>query len=241
LNRTYLLLRAMTMTTILIRRMKMTVRMMKYKLYVILAAVVLLVGATGCSKDDNTNPPPIDDPVPPIDEPVSDEDLVGVWWDEFEYADVTEYGIPFSRVLLAVMVGKDHTGCIYLGVYNSDSYVPLAVYGGPEDAGFTWRLLDDGRVQLSDPVTGESYALSRALRASGSNYGGVMTNVSNTHMTYTENSVKLDNGTYSGVLTKANAEEEVEIDVKLTPADRDWDVIPPDDPNIPATSRKDAI
>lgn len=210
---------------------------MKTQLFTILAAVVLLVGTTGCSKDDNSNPPPIDEPVPPIDEPVSDEDLIGVWWDEFEYSDVTEYGIPFSRVLLVVKVDESHTGCIYLGVYNSDSYVPLAIYGGPEDAGFSWRLLDDGRVQLSDPVTGEGSALSRALRASGSNYGGDMTSVSNTNMTFAENSVKVDNGTYSGVLAKANAEEKAEIDVKLTPADRDWDVINPGDPNVPATSR----
>lgn len=212
--------------------------MMKTRLFIILAAVALLMGSTGCSKDDNSNTPPIDEPVPPVDISALEKDLVGVWWDEFEYSDVTEYGIPFSRALLAVMVDEDHTGCIYLGVYNSDSYVPLAIYGGPEDAGFSWRLLEDGRVELCDPITGESYSLSRAHRASGSNYGGDMTSVSNTNMTFADNSVKLDNSTYSGILTKANAEEEVEIDVKLTPADRDWDVIPPDDPNIPATGRE---
>ena len=43
-------------------------------------AAVLLLSTTGCSKDD--------DPAP-IDVNAAEKDLVGLWWDEFKYADVT--------------------------------------------------------------------------------------------------------------------------------------------------------
>ena len=116
---------------------------MKHKVLTMLAAAVLLLATTSCSKDDNT-----------INVAELEKELVGVWWDEFEYADVTETGVPFTRVLLAIVADADHTGCIYLGVFDDSSDEPVAVYGGPDDAGFTWRLLEDGRVLLGDPVTG---------------------------------------------------------------------------------------
>ena len=151
---------------------------MKKLLFAMMAAV-LLVGMTGCSKDDNPTTVDID---------ALEQELVGLWWDEFEYADVTETGVPFSRVLLAVDVEADHTGCLYLGVFNDTSDEPLAVYGGPKDAAFTWRLLDDGRIQLGDPVTGETYALARSVtraltRGDDGSYGDGMTDVSNTSLT----------------------------------------------------------
>ena len=180
---------------------------MKKILFAMMAAA-LLVGTTGCSKDDNPST---------IDIDALEQSLVGLWWDEFEYADVTETGVPFSRVLLAVQVDANHTGCIYLGVFNDTSDKPLAVYGGPEDAGFTWRLLDDGRIQLGDPVTGETYALARNVTRGGdsSSYGDGMTDVSTTKLTYTDNNVTATNGNYSGTLEKANAEEAADIKEKL--------------------------
>ena len=42
-----------------------------------------------------------DNPVVPNPQEL-EQSLIGLWWDEFEYADVTEAGVPFSRVLLAV-------------------------------------------------------------------------------------------------------------------------------------------
>jgi len=125
---------------------------MKSRFFAMIAAAALLLGMTGCTGVDNpsTN-----------DMSVLEQSLIGLWWDEFEYADVTEAGVPFSRVLLAVKADADHTGCIYLGVFDNTSDEPLAIYGGPEDAGFTWRLLADGRILLGNPVTGESYALTR--------------------------------------------------------------------------------
>ena len=119
--------------------------------------------------------------------------------------------MPFTRVLLAVQVDADHTGCIYLGALGDTSDEPIAVYGGPQDAGFTWGLLTDGRVQLSDPVTGETYALTRGA---GGSYGNDMTNVSNTSLAYNNGSVWLSNGSYSGTLAKADAEKAADIGKK---------------------------
>ncbi len=184
---------------------------MKKILFAMMAAVALLVGITACSKDDN---PSSDDIT------VKEQELVGLWWDEYEYAGETEAGVPFSRVLLAVQVDADHTGCIYAGVFNDKSDDPLAVYGGPQDAGFTWRLLADGKLQLGDPVTGETYALARSVtraltRSGDSSYGDGMTDVSTTKLTYTKGSVTATNDNYSGTLVKADAGKAAEIDEKL--------------------------
>ena len=180
------------------------------KILLAMMAAVLLVGTTGCVREDNPTP---------VDVNALEKELVGLWWDEFEYADVTETGVPFSRVLLAVKADADHTGCIYLGVFNDTSDEPLAVYGGPKDAAFTWQLLADGRILLGDPVTGETYALARsmtrALTRSGSSYGQTMTDVSTTSMSYTDASVMVTNEDYSGTLAKANAEEAADIEEKL--------------------------
>ena len=123
--------------------------------------------------------------------------------------------MPFSRVLLAVKADADHTGCIYLGVFDSTSDEPLAIYGGPEDAGFKWRLLDDGRVLLSDPVTGESYALTRSAEGD-SNFGNDMTDVSNTSISYDNGSVTVTNGSYTGELEKADAGQAADIEKTLS-------------------------
>jgi len=179
---------------------------MKAKFYATLAAAILLLGMTDCTNEDNNAS---------TDMAVQEQSLIGLWWDEFEYADVTEEGVPFSRVLLAVQVDADHTGCIYLGVFNDTDYYPLAVYGGPEEAGFTWRLLADGSVVLGDPITGEDYVLTRTRGADGSSYGEGMTDVASTNVTYADNSVKLTNDNYSGELVKADAEQTADIEEKL--------------------------
>ena len=172
---------------------------MKSKFLAMFVTVALLLGMTGCSSNDD--PAPVDKAL--------EKSLVGLWWDEFEYSDVTEAGVPFSRVLLAVKADADHTGSIYLGVFNDKSDEPLALYGGPTDAGFTWQLLSDGSVLLSDPTTGESRVLTRG---NGSSYGNTMTDVSSTNMTFANGSVTLTNGTYSGTLAKADAGKQAEIE-----------------------------
>ena len=178
---------------------------MRTRIFAIFAAALFLVGMTGCSSVDN--------PSTEVDTKVLEESLVGLWVDEFEYADVTEAGVPFSKVVLAVDVAADHTGCLYLGVFDNSSDEPLAVYGGPEDAAFTWRLLADGSVELSDPVTGKTRTLTRG--ADGS-YGEQMTEVASTKVTVTDGGMQLTNGNYSGNLTKADAAKAAQIKEKLS-------------------------
>ena len=210
---------------------------MKAQLFSILAAVALLLCMTGCSKDEAT---------PSNTAKLSEQDLVGLWWDEFEYADVTETGQPFTRALLAVKADADHTGCIYLGVFDDSSDEPVAVYGGPDDAGFTWRLLEDGRVLLGDPVTGETYALVRSMtraltRADSGSYGEGMTDVSSTSVTYADNSVTVTNDNYSGTLVKANAEQAAAIEEKLKNFNTNgngYEVIGIGEPNAPAGAKR---
>lgn len=180
---------------------------MKKIFFALIAAAVLLTGMTGCSKEDN---------IPSTDTSVQEQDLVGLWWDEYEYADVTETGEPFSRVLLAVKANADHSGCLYLGLFDDKSEYPLAVYGGPKDAGFTWQLLADGRVLLSDPASGENVVLTRTRGAEGGSYGDSMTDVASTNVTYADSNMTVTNGDYSGTLTKADAEQQADIEKKLS-------------------------
>ena len=181
----------------------LTNMMMKQKLFAMLAVVALLLGTVGCSKDDDRSA---------IDIKAEEDNLVGLWWNEIEYADVTEAGVPFSRVLLAVKVDADHTGCIYLGVFSDTGTEPLAVYGGPKDAGFKWRLQADGSMVFSDPDTGESVEITRA---DGSSYGQGMTDVANTNVTFFDGSMTVTNSVYTGTLAKADAEKKADIEEKL--------------------------
>ena len=202
---------------------------MKAQLLSILAAAALLLCMTGCSKDEAT---------PSNTAKLSEQDLVGLWWDEFEYADVTETGQPFTRALLAVKADADHTGCIYLGVFDDSSDEPVAVYGGPEDAGFTWKLLDDGKVQLGDPVTGEAYLLTRA---DGGSYGSQATDVASTQLICASDKLTMTNVGYAGTLVKANAEQAAAIEEKLKNFNTNgngYEVIGIGEPNAPAGAKR---
>lgn len=202
---------------------------MKAQLFSILAAVALLLGMTGCSKDEDT---------PSNTTKLTEQDLVGLWWDEFEYADVTETGKPFTRALLAVKADADHTGCIYLGVFDDSSDEPVAVYGGPEDAGFTWKLLDDGKVQLGDPVTGEAYLLTRA---DGGSYGSQATDVASTQLICASDKLTMTNVGYAGTLAKADTEQAAAIEEKLKDFNTNVngvEVIGIGEPNAPAGAKR---
>lgn len=201
---------------------------MKAQLFSILAAAALLLCMTGCSKDEAT---------PSNTAKLSEQDLVGLWWDEFEYADVTETGQPFTRALLAVKVDADHTGCIYLGVFDDSSDEPVAVYGGPEDAGFAWKLLPNGRVQIN-PATGETKALTRA---DGGSYGSQTTDVASTQLTCAPEKLTMINAGYSGTLVKANAEQAAAIEEKLKNFNTNgngYEVIGIGEPNAPAGAKR---
>lgn len=172
---------------------------MKKLFFALFAAAMLLSGLTGCMRE--------------IDVKIAEQCLVGIWWDEYDYSDVTETGVPFDKVLLAVEADADHSGCIYLGLFDSKSDELVAVYGGPEEAGFKWELTSKGDIVLSDPVSGESTVLTKA---DGSSYGDNMTNVPGTTMTLSNNNLTLNNTSYSGTLTKADSGTEGEIKETLS-------------------------
>ena len=177
---------------------------MKQKFFVLCAVAVLLLGMPGCSKKDTPAPAP-------NNVYVMEQDLVGLWWDEYDFSGETEDGKAFSRGLMVLDVEADHTGCIYMSVFDNTSDEPLAVYGGPEDAGFTWRLLADGTIVLGDPDTGdeyEGYALTRS--ADSVSYKGRI-DVSNTKLTYSDRVLKVKTGSYFGGLVKADASKSAEI------------------------------
>ena len=174
---------------------------MKKIIIALFAASALLLSLTGCNREKEIN----------IEE--LEQGLVGVWWDQYDYSDVTETGVAFDKVLLAVVAEADHSGCIYLGAYDSKSDALVAVYGGPEEAGFKWELTREGNILLSDSATGESTVLTRA---DGGSYGNDMTNVNGTNMTYTNGSVTVSNGSYSGTLTKADTGKEGAINEQFS-------------------------
>ena len=172
-----------------------------------LQALLLLLGLASCSKDNEDDR---------VNYQVQEQDLVGLWWDKFDYADVTESGVPFSRVLLAVKANADHTGCLYLGVFDGTGDEPLAVYGGPEEAGFTWKLLANGNVALTDPATGESISVTRTRSDdTDGSYGSGMTDVASTNIALADGSMTVTNGDYSGTLTKADDETQAELEETL--------------------------
>jgi hypothetical protein len=176
---------------------------MKQKTIALLAIAALMCVVTGCSKSDDTPTR------------IQEKDLVGIWYDEYEYAGVTEDGIPFSRVLLAVDVAADHTGSIYMGVFNNTEENPLYAYGGPKDAAFKWSLLNDGKVALSTPDDSEDIVLSPSRSGTNGSYGNGMTDVGSTNVTCNGNGMTLTNNNYSGTLTKADASKTSDINDKL--------------------------
>lgn len=178
---------------------------MKQKILVVFTVVVLLSGMSACDELFGDS----DTPVLNSHEEM-ERSIIGLWWDEYEYTDVTETGVPFSRVLLVVKADADHTGCIYLGVFGATGYDPLAIYGGPKDAPFTWKVSINGQITLTDPYTGTSYAAARTRGSSS--YGNNMTNVSSTSATYTDGSMAVSNDSYSGTLVKAGTEKTADIE-----------------------------
>lgn len=183
---------------------------MKKKFFAMFAIAALLLGTISCANEDNPSN------TTPVDVSALEDSLIGLWWDEFEYSDVTEAGDPFNKVMLVVSIEEDYTGCIYLAVFDDESEDPLAVYGGIDESDFTWKVLEDGNILLGDPETGETYSLART-RGDGGNYGNNMTDPSKTSMNYGNNKLNVSNGSYSGALTRADANQSVNIQTKINP------------------------
>jgi hypothetical protein len=160
-------------------------------------AAILICGAsvfTACTSNDD-NPP------------ITEESLVGLWYEELEYNGVLEdTGEAFTSVVLAMQVNEDHTGCLYSGAFNEGDYDnPIVVYGGPEEAGFTWRLTSSGQFIMTATDSGESVVLSH-IHGDGTNDElRQLTSADGWEAENVNGQTVISRG--SDVLTPANAEE----------------------------------
>ena len=166
---------------------------MKQKFLAMFAAAVVLLGLTGCTAVDNPSTP---------DTSILEQSLVGLWYESFDYEDVTENGKPFNRALIVVEANADHTGYVALAVFDDEFNEPLEIYGGPKDAPFTWQVTPEGRIILTDPNTGTSMMPSRT-RGKGNH--GSFVDISQIEMNYTSGNVTFSNASHAGSLTKARS------------------------------------
>ena len=162
---------------------------MKLNITAILAAVAIMLGMGSCTTNDN----------PTTDVNALEQSLVGLWYESFDYEDVTEDGSPFSRALIVVEAKADHTGYVALAVFDDVFNEPLEVYGGPKEAPFTWQVTADGHVILTDPQTGTSVV--PALTRSTSDHSDFV-NIGQIAMDYTSDHVTYSSASHDGVLAR---------------------------------------
>ena len=168
--------------------------MMLMKTKYLAMVAVLLLSMSACTNGT-------DNPTVPSQQEM-EKSLVGLWYETFDYEDVTESGKPFNRALIAVEANADHTGYVALAVFDDAFNEPLEIYGGPKDAPFTWQVTADGKVILKDPATGETYAPSRTRAASSHND---FVDISQIKMTSGSSSVAFSNASHEGTLAKAES------------------------------------
>ena len=167
---------------------------MKQKFLTMFAVAMLLLGMSACTNES-------DNPSVPSQQEM-EESLIGLWYEEFDYEDVTESGKPFNRALIAVEAKADHTGYIALAVFDDTFNEPLEIYGGPKDAPFLWQVTAEGQVILTDPATGTTYAPSRTR---GDNSHNDFVNIGQIQMKSGSGSVAFSNATHQGTLNKARS------------------------------------
>ena len=162
------------------------------RLWLLVAAVVCSASVfTACtSKDDTPSTQSLQQ---------QEESLIGLWYEDFEYKDITEDGKPFSRAMIAVEAKADHTGYVALAVFDDEFNEPLEIYGGPKNAPFTWQVTADGHVILADPNSGKSIV---AGHTRGSDLGDFV-DVGQISMSCADGSVTFRNASHVGSLAKA--------------------------------------
>ena len=162
---------------------------MRKLIYLVLCTIML----TSCvSNDDN----------PSSKQREMEESLIGLWYEDFEYKDVTEDGKPFNRALIAVEAKADHTGYVALAVFDDTFNEPLQIYGGPKDAPFTWQVTKEGQVILTDPSTGTTYS---SARTRGDSNLGNFVDIGQINMKSSSDHISFNNASHEGTLTKANS------------------------------------
>ena len=169
---------------------------MKQIFITVFATAMFLLCIGACSdKDDNLALP---------SQQEMEESLVGLWYEEFDYKDVTEDGKPFNHALIAVEAKADHTGYVALAVFDDEFNEPLEIYGGPKDAPFKWQVTPEGHVTLTDPNTGTTIMSSHTR--SGENHSNFV-NISQIEMNCASGSVAFSNTSHKGSLIKAESDK----------------------------------
>ena len=170
------------------------------KMYVwMIAAILTICGAsvfTSCTSND-------DNPTTPNQQKL-EEGLVGLWYEEFEYKDMTEDGKAFNRAMIAVETKADHTGYVALAVFDDVFNEPLEIYGGPKDAPFTWQVTAEGHVILTDPNTG---ATVKSVQRRGGESHNDFVDIDQINMNYAQGQVTYRNASHEGSLNRAEGNE----------------------------------
>ena len=165
--------------------------------WALVAALVGLAGVfTACSSDDDSSTSARQQEL--------EKSLIGLWYEEFAYKDVTEEGKPFSRAIIAVEAKADHTGYVALAVFDDEFNEPLKIYGGPKKAAFTWKVTDGGHVVLTDPATGTTVV--SAPTRSGSSHGSYV-DIDQINMNCSSGQLSYSSPSHDGSLTKAEGLE----------------------------------
>ena len=163
---------------------------MRQKIVVIFATVVLLLGMSACTDKSDTT----------VNQQEMEKNLVGLWYEDFDYKDVTEDGKPFNHAMIAVEAKADHTGYIALAVFDDEFNEPLEVYGGPKDAPFTWQVTEDGLIALTVPNT---RATIMSTRSSNDGNHSNFVDIGQIKMNCGNGNIAFSNASHQGSLTKA--------------------------------------
>ena len=163
---------------------------MKQKFVATVATVVLLLGMGACTDKSDTT----------ISQQEMEKNLVGLWYEDFDYKDVTEDGKPFNHAMIAVEAKADHTGYIALAVFDDEFNEPLEVYGGPKDAPFTWQVTEDGLIALTVPNT---RATIMSTRSSNDGNHSNFVDIGQIKMNCGNGNIAFSNASHQGSLTKA--------------------------------------
>ena len=128
-----------------------------------------------------------------------EKDLIGLWYEDFDYKDVTEKGKPFNRAMITMEVKADHTGYVALSVFDDEFNEPLEIYGGPTDAPFTWQITADGHVILDAPQT-DNVLRSAETDSTGSHNDFV--DINQINLDCKQGTVNFSNTSHNGSLSK---------------------------------------
>ena len=168
-----------------------------------LAAILFFCGAsvfTSCTLNN-------DNPATTSQQEI-EKSVIGLWYEEFEYQDVTEDGKAFNRAMIAVETKADHTGYVALAVFDDVFNEPLEIYGGPKDAPFTWQVTAEGHIILTATNTRATMMSTRSNDDGDGENPNDFVDIDQINMNCTQGQVTYSNGSHNGSLNRAAGNED---------------------------------